>query len=65
MTRHFGLGWLAAGAVLVAANSAAAQTEIHWWHALTGANNEVVVKLANDFSASQKDYKVIPTYKGS
>ena len=42
-----------------------AQTEIQWWHAMTGANNEVIVKLANDFNASQKDYKVVPTYKGS
>lgn len=44
---------------------ALAQTEIHWWHALTGANNAVVVKLAEDFNASQKDYKVVVTYKGS
>ena len=42
-----------------------AQTEIQWWHAMTGANNDVIVKLANDFNASQKDYKVVPTYKGS
>jgi sn-glycerol 3-phosphate transport system substrate-binding protein len=42
-----------------------AQTEIQWWHAMTGANNNVVVKLAEDFNASQKDYKVVVTYKGS
>ena len=41
-----------------------AVTEIQWWHAMTGGNNEVVVKLANDFNASQSDYKVVPTYKG-
>ncbi len=44
---------------------ALAQTEIHWWHAMTGVNNNVVVKLAEDFNASQKDYKVVVTYKGS
>lgn len=44
---------------------ALAQTEIQWWHALTGANNDVVVKLSEDFNASQKDYKVVPVYKGS
>ena len=44
---------------------AAAQTEIQWWHAMTGGNNEVIVKLAEEFNASQKDYKVVPTYKGS
>ena len=32
---------------------------------MTGANNDVVVKLAEDFNASQKDYKVVPAYKGS
>jgi sn-glycerol 3-phosphate transport system substrate-binding protein len=48
-----------------AASSAQAATEIQWWHAMTGANNDVIVKLANDFNASQSDYKVIPTYKGN
>ena len=58
------LGWLAAGAMLFAASEAAAQTEIQWWHAMTGANNNVIVKLADDFNASQKDYKVVPSYRG-
>ncbi len=35
------LSWLAAGAMLFAASEAAAQTEILWWHAMTGANNNV------------------------
>jgi sn-glycerol 3-phosphate transport system substrate-binding protein len=64
MIRQVGLGWLAAGAFLFAAEGAAAQTEIQWWHAMTGGNNKVVVDIANDFNNSQKDYKVIPTYKG-
>lgn len=59
------LSWLAAGAMLFAASEAAAQTEILWWHAMTGGNNDVVVKLATDFNASQKDYKVVPSYRGS
>ncbi len=59
------LGWLAAGAMFFAASEAAAQTEIQWWHAMTGANNNVIVKLADEFNASQKDYKVVPSYKGS
>nr|WP_082009953.1 sn-glycerol-3-phosphate ABC transporter substrate-binding protein UgpB [Methylobacterium sp. ZNC0032] len=50
---------------LAGASPALAQTEIQWWHALTGANNDVVVKLTEDFNASQKDYKVVPVYKGS
>lgn len=55
----------AASAIALSATSALAQTEIQWWHAMTGANNDVIVKLANDFNATQKDYKVVPTYKGS
>src|SRR5262245_36319193 len=55
---------LAAGAVLFAAGEASAQMEIQWWHAMEGANNDVIVKLADDFNAAQKDYKVVPSYKG-
>ena len=51
---------LALGAV-----SAQAQTEIQWWHSMTAVNNDWVNDLAKDFNASQKDYKVVPTYKGS
>jgi sn-glycerol 3-phosphate transport system substrate-binding protein len=32
---------------------------------MTGANNDVINKLADDFNASQKDYKVVVSYKGS
>ena len=32
---------------------------------ITGGNNDVVNKLANDFNASQSEYKVVPSYKGS
>src|SRR5688500_2736671 len=47
------------------AASAEAQTEIQWWHALSGANTEVVENLAKDLHATQKDYKVVPVYKGT
>src|SRR6185437_10142100 len=47
------------------ATPAHAVTEIQWWHAMTGPNNDVIVKLANDFNASQSDYKVVPSFKGS
>ena len=65
MKRYGRLGWLAAGAMLLGVADAAAQTEIQWWHAMTGANNNVIVKLASDFNATQKDYKVVPSYRGS
>jgi sn-glycerol 3-phosphate transport system substrate-binding protein len=56
---------LAFGLLLATTTAASAQIEIQWWHAMTGANNDVIVKLSNDFNASQKDYKVVPAYKGS
>ncbi|MBL0403404.1 sn-glycerol-3-phosphate ABC transporter substrate-binding protein UgpB [Microvirga aerilata] len=50
---------------LVTSTSAFAQTELQWWHAMTGANNDIINKLAADFNASQSEYKVVPTYKGT
>ena len=57
-------GALLAGTALTLAAPASAQTEIQWWHAMTGANNDVVNKLAEDFNASQKDYKVVVDLQG-
>jgi len=54
-----------AAVLALAATSALAQTEIHWWHSMTGGLNDWVVDLANGFNASQKEYKVVPTYKGT
>src|SRR3954465_1111919 len=45
--------------------AAQAQTEIQWWHSMTAVNGEWVNDLAKDFNARQKDYKVVPVYKGS
>jgi sn-glycerol 3-phosphate transport system substrate-binding protein len=63
--RKFGAAAATALTLAFAASPAFAVTEIQWWHAMTGGNNDVIVKLANDFNASQSDYKVIPTYKGN
>src|SRR6202012_3427771 len=63
--RHFGAAAATALTLAFAASPAQAVTEIQWWHAMTGPNNDVVVKLANDFNASQSDYKIVPTFKGS
>ena len=52
-----------AAAGLFSAN-AYAQTEIQWWHSMGGALGERVNELATKFNASQKDYKVIATFKG-
>ena len=45
--------------------SAQAQVEIQWWHAMGGSLGEWVNDLAKGFNESQKDYKVVPTFKGS
>ena len=42
-----------------------AATELQWWHAMAGANNEVVEQLAKEFNDSQTDYKVVPVFKGT
>jgi len=56
----------AVGVALAAAplTPALAVTEIQWWHAMVGGNNDIVVRLTDEFNASQSDYKVIPSYKG-
>ncbi|HRF07520.1 MAG TPA: sn-glycerol-3-phosphate ABC transporter substrate-binding protein UgpB [Xanthobacteraceae bacterium] len=55
---------LTLSAAAIFSTPASAQIEIQWWHALTGANNDVVVRLAEEFNKSQNEYKVVPTYKG-
>lgn len=42
-----------------------AQTEIQWWHSMGGALGEWVNDLAKDYNASQTQYKIVPTFKGS
>src|SRR4026208_1695578 len=64
MLRGLMLG-AATAVALAAATPAHAVVELQWWHAMTGANNDIIVKLATEFNAAQKDYKVIATYKGS
>jgi len=63
--RQFAAAAVISATLGFAASPALAVTEIQWWHAMTGANNDVIVKLANDFNAAQSDYKVVPTYKGN
>jgi len=46
-------------------NAAQAQTEIQWWHSMTAVNNEWVNDLAKQFNESQKEYKIVPTFKGT
>ncbi|ODN71832.1 sn-glycerol-3-phosphate-binding periplasmic protein UgpB precursor [Methylobrevis pamukkalensis] len=68
MTRPTTRWTLTAGAALAMAamaGTAEARTELQWWHAMTGANNEVVDTLAKEFNDSQADYTVVPVFKGT
>ncbi|MGQ0547709.1 MAG: sn-glycerol-3-phosphate ABC transporter substrate-binding protein UgpB, partial [Betaproteobacteria bacterium] len=47
------------------APAAQAQTEIQWWHSMGGALGEALNGLANKFNESQKEYKVVTSFKGS
>ncbi len=59
--QHLATAMLAAGL----ATGAQAQTEIQWWHSMGGALGEWVNDMAKDFNAGQKDFKIVPTFKGS
>ena len=59
----FGAALFAAG--ILGAPAAQAQTEIQWWHSMGGALGEKLNALATRFNASQKEYTVVPVYKGS
>ena len=60
------LAFVVAGAIIGGVVSAAdAATEIHWWHAHGGALGERVNEIAENFNASQSDYTLVATYKGS
>jgi len=57
---------LSAAALAVAfALPAQAVTEIQWWHSMTGALGDQVNLIANGFNDSQKDYKIVPVFKGT
>lgn len=51
---------------LVASLSAAeAQTDIQWWHAMGGELGAKLEEIVAGYNASQSDYRIVPTYKGS
>ncbi len=55
----------AAAAVLAFASPAQAVTDIMWWHAMSGELGRQLDKLAADFNASQSEYRIVPSYKGT
>lgn len=56
---------LAAGVLVSLAVPVQAQTEIQWWHSMTGALGDRVNEIASGFNASQQAYKVVPVFKGT
>ncbi|MCW1930868.1 sn-glycerol-3-phosphate ABC transporter substrate-binding protein UgpB [Pararhodobacter zhoushanensis] len=56
---------LAATALALVAPAAQAQTEIQWWHAMGGRLGELVEEIAANFNASQSDYVVVPSFRGT
>jgi sn-glycerol 3-phosphate transport system substrate-binding protein len=52
-------------AAMLCVSQAHAQTEIQWWHSMGGALGEALNALANQFNESQKEYKVVATFKGT
>jgi sn-glycerol 3-phosphate transport system substrate-binding protein len=62
----FALSALAALVGLVGmATEAGAAIRIDWWHAMLGANNDVIEDLAEDFNESQTSFQVVPVFKGT
>jgi sn-glycerol 3-phosphate transport system substrate-binding protein len=50
---------------LAMASPAHAVTDVQLWHAMAGQLGRQLEKLAADFNASQSDYRIVPSYKGT
>ena len=59
------LSFVSAAALALVANTAFAETEITWWHAMGGKLGDTVNQIAADFNASQDEYTITPVFKGS
>jgi len=55
----------AAPMVVPGARAQAAKTKIVFWHAMTGANNDEINRIARDFNAAQDAVELEPVFKGS
>ncbi len=49
----------------LAPTAANAQTQVQWWHALTGQLGDALNEIVDDFNAMQDDYRVEAIYKGN
>jgi sn-glycerol 3-phosphate transport system substrate-binding protein len=64
LTRLARLAAAGAAAMLLAARPASAVTDIQLWHAMPGELGYQLDKLAQDFNASQRDFRIVPVFKG-
>ncbi|NUB45699.1 sn-glycerol-3-phosphate ABC transporter substrate-binding protein UgpB [Fertoebacter nigrum] len=57
----------AVSAIALAAslNAASAQTEVQWWHAMGGELGMKLDEMVAAYNASQSDYKVVASFKGT
>src|SRR6185437_8211445 len=51
--------------VLASVSPVRATTDVMWWHAMSGELGRQLEKLAAEFNASQTEYRIVPSYKGS
>ena len=67
--RKWSFGSVVAGVAVLVSSWAlpvhAAPTDLMLWHAMSGELGRQLDRLAADFNASQKDYRVVPIYKGN
>ncbi|WP_420819607.1 sn-glycerol-3-phosphate ABC transporter substrate-binding protein UgpB [Pandoraea terrae] len=59
------IGTIGAALGMALCGTANAATEIQFWHSMESALGERVNEIANQFNASQNDYKIVPIYKGN
>ena len=52
-------------ALMAAASAVSAQTEVHWWHAMGGENGAKLEEIVAGYNASQQEFTVVPTFKGT
>jgi len=65
MSRSLSIVTLACAVAVGLPSAALAKTEIHFWHAMTGALGEALETQARQFNQSQGEYEVKPLRKGN
>lgn len=61
----FHLSTIAFTIAMTATTASFAQTTISFWHSMSGELGKQTENLINNFNASQSDYKVVPSFRGT